>query len=239
MTDPAVSKARDILHRLSADPDARRLAEEAAAPAAGGLHTLLTGAPVRSVWVVSDARLHRAWVLLLHRDRETRAVFSTLGRATAAVPREHASGLLTEFPIDVGAWNFAVAIGGFRVKKPHQREADFIADFTSPLDHLHLEEGHHWDAVSRDAMVAPASPDTTWWIFSGGARPAWASGVFTTPEKATSWIAQHGLDGWLTEYAVDPSAFSVVPGEADRSALRRLRFVNGAPAEAVSDGKET
>lgn len=28
MNDPAVSKARDILHRLSADPDARRMAEE-------------------------------------------------------------------------------------------------------------------------------------------------------------------------------------------------------------------
>lgn len=52
------------------------------------------------------------------------------------------------------------------------------------------------------------------WLFHG-AGGRFASGVFTTQERAEVWIALHGLSGVLTRYAVDAGAYE--QAVADRS----------------------
>jgi len=44
------------------------------------------------------------------------------------------------------------------------------------------------------------------WVFHGeGAR--FASGVFSSKELASAWIARHGLSGLLTVYPLDEGAY--------------------------------
>ncbi|QKJ33250.1 hypothetical protein HQ865_22915 [Mucilaginibacter mali] len=44
------------------------------------------------------------------------------------------------------------------------------------------------------------------WVFHG-AGAQFASGVFTTVEKAEEWISKHKLTGLLTNYILDTSAY--------------------------------
>lgn len=44
------------------------------------------------------------------------------------------------------------------------------------------------------------------WVFNG-ARANFPSGVFTTKELATAWIAKHKLSGTLTRYPLDQGVY--------------------------------
>lgn len=177
-----------------------------------------------------DPQPSRAWVVLLADSKQTDAVFSTFAKVKAAVSQERASALITEFPLDTGAWDAAVASGGLRLKRPDQSAPDFVGDFTNPcLEHVHAEGGRcDLDRLTLDTPAAP--PGTRWWVFSGGSRPAWASGVFTTFGAAQAWIAGHQLTGWLTEHVVDPSRLHAGVGEAaPGQPVRRAWFAEGLP----------
>lgn len=72
----------------------------------------------------------------------TSGVFSSLESATGWIAKHKLTGLLTEFPVDVGAWDFAVANGKFRVKRDDHRTPHFIGAFSNPwLQHFHFEDG--------------------------------------------------------------------------------------------------
>lgn len=61
----------------------------------------------------------RAWVVLLAGGEQTDVVFSTFANVKNAIARERASALITEFPLDTGAWDAAVTSGGSVVLGDH------------------------------------------------------------------------------------------------------------------------
>lgn len=57
-----------------------------------------------------------------------------------------------------------------------------------------------------DSTVTPISRRQTVWVFNGS-NSSFPSGIFTTRELAEAWIESHHLNGTLTEYPVDISAY--------------------------------
>ena len=69
-------------------------------------------------------------------------VFSTRDRAEAWVAAHKLSGTLTEYPLDVGLYDWALARGAFRPHGDEQSSAGFIQHFTSASqEHHHYENG--------------------------------------------------------------------------------------------------
>ena len=69
-------------------------------------------------------------------------VFSTKILAEEWISENKLSGLLTSFPLDNGAYNWAVEKEYFTPKKEHHYSPDFIGGFTSAsMEHNHYENG--------------------------------------------------------------------------------------------------
>ncbi len=52
------------------------------------------------------------------------------------------TGVLTCYPLNEGAYDWALRSGAFAPKRPEHREAHFIGGFTSAsMDHVHVEDG--------------------------------------------------------------------------------------------------
>lgn len=52
------------------------------------------------------------------------------------------SGVLSEYPIDVGLYDWAIEKGYFDVKKDYQKESKFVEKFTcASINHFHFEDG--------------------------------------------------------------------------------------------------
>jgi hypothetical protein len=68
--------------------------------------------------------------------------FSTQDDATAWIARHRLSGLLTEYPPGVGAYDDAVARGWFRPSRPHRGAPEHIARFSpGSTEHIHFVNG--------------------------------------------------------------------------------------------------
>jgi hypothetical protein len=52
---------------------------------------------------------------------------------------------------------------------------------------------------------------TTVWVFNGGRAP-FPGGVFSTPDGARKWIAEHRLTGVLTAYPLDQGVYDWAAG---------------------------
>lgn len=69
-------------------------------------------------------------------------VFSAREPAEAWIARHHLTGVLTEYPLDEGTYDWAVDRGFFSAKREDQRSSKFIGGFTSLRQvHLHFENG--------------------------------------------------------------------------------------------------
>jgi hypothetical protein len=69
-------------------------------------------------------------------------VFNSRAEATAWIERHKLSGVLTEYPVGVGIFDWAVANRFFTPNKPAHQEAKFIQSFTSARQtHEHYEAG--------------------------------------------------------------------------------------------------
>ena len=55
---------------------------------------------------------------------------------------------------------------------------------------------------TKQTVEGQENADSGVWVFHG-AGGRFASGVFTTRDKAEVWINQHGLTGMLTRYPLD------------------------------------
>ena len=70
-------------------------------------------------------------------------VFSSREKAEDWIEGARLSGLLTAYPLDAGAYNWAVEHGYFTPKRPEQSSPTFISRFTSArMPHIHYEDGH-------------------------------------------------------------------------------------------------
>lgn len=83
-------------------------------------------------------------VWLFHGDgaRYAAGVFATKKDAMTWVAQHRLSGLLTEYPLGVGAYDHAVAQGWFLPTKDHHGSPAHIAHFSpGRTEHVHLRDG--------------------------------------------------------------------------------------------------
>lgn len=82
------------------------------------------------------------WVFLGDEGRWPSGVFSARGLGGRWIGENGLTGMLTEYPLDVGVYEWAVAKGFFRPGKPGHASAAFIAGFTTARqDHAHFTDG--------------------------------------------------------------------------------------------------
>jgi len=87
-------------------------------------------------------RIERIWVFNGVGGRFPGGVFTDVGRAEAWIAEHGLTGTLTAYPVDVGVYDWAVAEGLFRSRKPHQASPEFIGRFTTAsMEHRHYEGG--------------------------------------------------------------------------------------------------
>lgn len=68
-------------------------------------------------------------------------IFSHRSLAESWIGKNRLSGTLSEFPLDTGAYDHAVANSLFVPKREHEASASFIADFSRRLKHIHFVDG--------------------------------------------------------------------------------------------------
>ena len=82
------------------------------------------------------------WVFLGEGARFPGAVFSDVETASAWISKHSLTGVLTKYPMDAGAYDWAIATRLFVPKKPEQSLPKFIGSFTSAsMEHFHCENG--------------------------------------------------------------------------------------------------
>ena len=70
------------------------------------------------------------------------AVFTSRDLAEAWISKHRLTGVLTNYPLDVGVYEWAIARGMFKPKRPEHSEPQFIGQFTSASqDHYHYAGG--------------------------------------------------------------------------------------------------
>lgn len=80
-------------------------------------------------------------------------VFSTKDGAEQWIRRNALTGTLTQYPLDVGMYEFAIREGRFSPSKPDHTTSDFIGKFCGGgLDHFHYEQG----CRNRSAKIVQA-----------------------------------------------------------------------------------
>jgi hypothetical protein len=84
-----------------------------------------------SVWVFNGAR-----------STFPSGVFKNKGMADDWIRKHSLTGTLTQYPLDVGMYEFAIEASRFSPKKPHHTTSEFIGQFSGGgLDHFHYEDG--------------------------------------------------------------------------------------------------
>lgn len=69
-------------------------------------------------------------------------VFSSLADAESWITKHSLTGVLTEYPVGVGVFDWAIANGKFKPKPNKLLDASFIGQFTTAaMDHYHYEDG--------------------------------------------------------------------------------------------------
>jgi hypothetical protein len=83
------------------------------------------------------------WVFVGEGRNLPSGVFETLDLAEAWIEHHGLTGLLTEYPVNKGAYEAAIESGSLKIRRPEQSGPDFVARISNPgLDHFHYENGH-------------------------------------------------------------------------------------------------
>jgi hypothetical protein len=82
------------------------------------------------------------WVFVAEGANLPSGLFQNQKTALGWIERYSLSGVLTEYPLDIGIYDWAINNGFFEPKYPSQEEPAFIGRFTSAyLRHSHFENG--------------------------------------------------------------------------------------------------
>jgi hypothetical protein len=82
------------------------------------------------------------WVFTGPRAQFPAGVFTQRATAEQWISQHRLSGTLTAFPLDIGAFDWAVSAGHFTPKRDDQKSAEFIQRFSSASqEHYHYEHG--------------------------------------------------------------------------------------------------
>ncbi len=68
-------------------------------------------------------------------------VFSAREKAEAWIAGNRLSGCLTKYPLDIGAYEWAISEGHFKPKRDDQRTSGFIGRFACGHEHFHYTDG--------------------------------------------------------------------------------------------------
>ena len=68
-------------------------------------------------------------------------VFSSREAAGAWIAHHALSGCLTKYPLDQGAYEWAIETGFFTVRREDQRTPDFVGRFACGTEHYHYASG--------------------------------------------------------------------------------------------------
>ncbi|MFB9995179.1 hypothetical protein ACFFLM_24850 [Deinococcus oregonensis] len=91
---------------------------------------------------MSEPEFPGVWVFLDAQARQPAAVFSTLELGEVCVRKHGFEGMLTWYPLDVSAYDWAVQTGRFK-PRPAPLPRSVLAGFTSaaqPHEHFSVEE---------------------------------------------------------------------------------------------------
>jgi hypothetical protein len=92
---------------------------------------------------MSDApeRPSTVWVFVGERNG-VGGVFSRVDIAKRWIATHGLSGILTEYPLDIGAYDWAISSSAFKPSKPEHSYPGFIGSFaSSKMNHMHFDEG--------------------------------------------------------------------------------------------------
>ena len=81
-------------------------------------------------------------------------MFTTRDLAEVWISKHRLTGLLTDYPLDVGLYDWAIERGVFKPKRPEHSKPEFIGRFTSACqDHHHYFGGldHESDSELEQA----------------------------------------------------------------------------------------
>ena len=82
------------------------------------------------------------WVFVANDGEMPSGVFSGPQAAEEWIKKNRLSGLLTEYPVDVGIMDWAMQYAGFRPPAGKSADPSYIGRFTSgALNHFHYENG--------------------------------------------------------------------------------------------------
>jgi hypothetical protein len=81
------------------------------------------------------------WVFHGSGGQYTSGVFSTRDNAEDWIATRGLSGLLTRYPLDLGAYDWAVEQGHFEPRREDQISAKFIQRFSDGSVHHHYKDG--------------------------------------------------------------------------------------------------
>lgn len=82
------------------------------------------------------------WVFCGNGGSLPSAVFADLANAEDWIKKHSLSGVLTEYPLDIGVYEWAQKMGYFTPKSPSQATPSFIGKFSSAyLRHFHFQNG--------------------------------------------------------------------------------------------------
>jgi hypothetical protein len=82
------------------------------------------------------------WIFCAEGSTRPSGVFTDEVLAEDWIRRHSLSGLLTEYPLDTGIYEWTISKGFFEPKYPSQQSASFIGRFTSAYqNHFHFQNG--------------------------------------------------------------------------------------------------
>jgi hypothetical protein len=84
--------------------------------------------------------MQTVWIFTGSKTQFPSGVFTERQIAERWIREHRLTGTLTAYPVDVGAYDWAVAAGHFSPKREDQRSAEFIQRFSSASqEHYHYE----------------------------------------------------------------------------------------------------
>jgi hypothetical protein len=98
--------------------------------------------------------MQRMWIFMGEGARHPSGVFTERETAERWIGAYQLSGVLTAYPVDVGAYDWAIDAGHLRPKEPGDARSQFVGRFSSAyLEHYHYDGGRRSDADAPHAAA--------------------------------------------------------------------------------------
>ncbi|WP_446751579.1 DUF7710 domain-containing protein [Variovorax sp. S12S4] len=86
--------------------------------------------------------MNHVWIFNGAGARTPSAVFKDRAEAEVWIVANKLSGMLTEYPVGVSVYQWAIQSGNFKIKNDNDRSPEFIQRFSSGAqEHMHYENG--------------------------------------------------------------------------------------------------